>query len=169
MAKKVKKRVSNGISSLSGNKEVKEGHKHAHVGESSAPLEQKTIEGKSKKAEATTQGKSQEGAKLSSSPTAPLIITVSRHEYPALKSVIGSSAFYTVDGRELRNLLDMALAFEEMSEDTFRHHVGNGYNHFSNWLNDCFHLEHLAESIKSSDRKEAHTKVLRHLLHEVLK
>jgi hypothetical protein len=163
--KKTKKRASNGISSLHGNKGAKEDQK-----EHAKPMETKPAPSK-KEASAKKIEQPILAAPLSreQKQPAPLVITVKRHEYPALKSVLGSHAFYTQDGRELRNLLDMAHAFEEMAEDTFRHHVGDGYNHFSNWLNDCFQLSDLAESIKSSTKAEAHTKVIRHLLHEVLK
>lgn len=179
--KTAKKRTSNGISTLHGNKRMKgfgkehssEKNQSSHTNPPNPASSNNssingTLEPKvAKVSKNSPVNKSKE--KKQENQGAPLVIMVSRHEYPALKSVFGNSAFYTADGRELRNLLDMALAFEEMSEDTFRHHVGVGYNHFSNWLKDCFQLEHLAESIKSSDRKEAHTKVLRHLLHEVLK
>jgi len=153
--KKVKKRVSNGISQFHGNKHLKEGSKSASKARAS---EQKLSE----KQKGVTEAKQQASA-------APLVITVTRHHHPALKSMFGSHAFYTADGRELRNLLDLAHAFEEMTEDTFRHHVGEAHNHFSNWLKDCFQLEQLAESIKSSTKMDAHAKVLKHVLHELLK
>jgi hypothetical protein len=140
--KKVKKRVSNGISSFQGNKEAKESQKIA------AP---------------------KASVKTAEPTPAPLVITVTRHHYPALKSMLGSHAFMTADGRELRNLLDLGYALEEMAEDTFRHHASDAHNHFSNWLKDCFELDHLAQSIKGLTKEQAHAKVLRHMLHEMLK
>ena len=164
--KKIKKRVSNGISQLNGNKEAKESPKLP-------VLEQKTVSSRQKP---TEKKKWEEIGQKEASKTpntaatiAPLVITITRHHYPALKSMMGSHAFVSADGRDLRNLLDLAYAFEEMSEETFRHHVGEAHNHFSNWLKDCFELESLSDSIKSAKKEEAHTKVIQYLLSEIMK
>src|SRR3989338_8752141 len=117
-AKKIKKRVSNGISQFHGNKQVKEGSKSAPQ-QKAAAVEQKTA-GKQEKQQ-PEQKKATE-AKQQAAAESPLVITVTRHHYPALKSVVGHHAFIAADGRELRNLLDLVHALEEMAEDTFRHH-----------------------------------------------
>jgi hypothetical protein len=99
--------------------------------------------------------------------SAPLVMTITRS--PGMVSVEGHLAFKTADNRELHNLLELAEALESMAEDAFHHHVTEQYNHFSNWLKECLKEEKLAEAIRHSTQKEAHTKVLRHVLHELLK
>ncbi len=167
--KKIKKRVSNGISQFHGNKPIKDGSKLQALKKPEPQKQQPAEKKEAQEAQQLGQKKESSEHNPQSAPVAPLVITITRHHYPALKSVLGTQAFMAADGRELRNLLDLATALEEMAEDTFRHHASETHNHFSNWLKDCFELEDLASSIKGAAKQEAHAKVLKNMLSELLK
>ncbi len=53
-----------------------------------------------------------------------------------LGNVPGEHVFWCCDGRTLRNLGDLADALNDMSEESYRHHVMGGHNDFSSWVRD---------------------------------
>ncbi len=52
--------------------------------------------------------------------------------------------FWCQDGRVLQNLQDLAAALKEMSDETFRYHLNESKNDFSNWVRDVIGDEKLA-------------------------
>ena len=73
--------------------------------------------------------------------------------------------FYLADGKKLKNLMQLTAAFEDMTEDVFRHHVNDMKNDFSNWINDVFKDEELAKDIKDiKDRTDAEIRMLKHFV-----
>lgn len=63
--------------------------------------------------------------------------------------------FWVRDGSVLKNMEEMFRAIELMDEETFRHHVSEERNDFSNWLRDIHREEELAERLQRTlDRGE---------------
>lgn len=87
----------------------------------------------------------------------------------ALRSVHGTLTFKLADGRELRNLVDLAAALEEMADDVFFHHANLEKNDFSSWLKDVFELEGLADAIRTASKPEMREKLYKHLMEEVMR
>lgn len=78
--------------------------------------------------------------------------------------------FVLNDGKKLKDVFELVDALGEMHEDIFRHHVTEMRNDFSNWIQDVFDEESLAEQIrKVEDRFETERKLMRHLIQELKK
>lgn len=73
--------------------------------------------------------------------------------------------FVLADGKKLKSLYDLANALGKMTEDTFKHHVTEARNDFSNWINDVFKDEELAKDIQDiKDRTDAELRLLKHFV-----
>lgn len=73
--------------------------------------------------------------------------------------------FKLIDGSEIKNILELADAFDRMSDDAFYFHVNDNGNHFSCWVRDVFDDKELADEIeKINNKMEAQIKVLRHII-----
>ncbi|MBU2607857.1 MAG: hypothetical protein KKF26_00910 [Chloroflexi bacterium] len=53
-----------------------------------------------------------------------------------LGDVSQEKQFWCHDGRYVKNLQEMEVALEQMTEETFRHHVNETKSDFSNWVRD---------------------------------
>lgn len=42
--------------------------------------------------------------------------------------------FHTIDGRTLKNLIELAMYLKACEIESFKHHVSREHNHFSNWV-----------------------------------
>ncbi len=81
----------------------------------------------------------------------------------------GEHHFVVADGKKLKNIIELADAFETMSEEVFRHHVNEARNDFSNWVRDIFYDHSLADDISRARNKvDAQVAVLRRLVKELL-
>ncbi len=58
--------------------------------------------------------------------------------------------FWSQDGRTLKNLQELAAALKEMSDETFRYHLNEAKNDFSNWVRDVVGDEKLAGDLWNS-------------------
>jgi len=68
--------------------------------------------------------------------------------------------FYCIDGRVVKNLLELELALKEMSEETFCYHSNETKSDFSNWVKDVIGDEKLSRDLqKSAGRTRAVKKV----------
>ncbi len=73
-----------------------------------------------------------------------------------LQDVPEDKCFWCVDGRVFRNIRDLAVALKEMSDETFRYHVNEVKNDFSNWIKDVIGDSTLAKTLLGvRDRKKA--------------
>ena len=54
----------------------------------------------------------------------------------SLRDVAQDKVFWCRDGRLLKNLDELAAALQEMSDETYHHHVTGEKNDFSNWVWD---------------------------------
>jgi len=61
-----------------------------------------------------------------------------------------SEATYTFkleNGEEIRTINELREKLKQMDDATFRHYVGDDYNHFAKWIREGLHKEELAEKI----------------------
>jgi hypothetical protein len=65
-----------------------------------------------------------------------------------LRDVPRDKVFLFHDGRTAKNLAELAAALSEIPEETFRHHVTEDKNDFSNWLRDVIGDVPLANQLK---------------------
>lgn len=56
-------------------------------------------------------------------------------------------AFVLNDGRKLKNLNELVLALQDMSENIFSHHVNENKNDFANWIRDVIKEQELANAV----------------------
>lgn len=62
--------------------------------------------------------------------------------------------FFTKDGKVLKNLADLKEELKVMSPEVFSHHVNDQRNDFSNWVNDVFGHERLANKIANAKTRD---------------
>ncbi|MBW3012138.1 hypothetical protein KY311_03055 [Candidatus Woesearchaeota archaeon] len=62
--------------------------------------------------------------------------------------------FYTKDGAVVKSLVELARTIELMDDSTFRHHVADGRNDFSSWIQDIVKDSSLANDIQNLKSKE---------------
>ena len=74
--------------------------------------------------------------------------------------VHGKKRFKLADERSIASLDELAQAIPEMPDDVFFAHVGEGYNHFADWIEGVFELEKLAETIRKTTDKELTASIL---------
>jgi len=73
-----------------------------------------------------------------------------------LSDVAGEKIFQSHDGRDFRNLEELAGGLRDMTEQSFSHHVSEQNNDFSNWIRDVIDDSTLAKNLtKASDRVQA--------------
>lgn len=76
-----------------------------------------------------------------------------KREINPVNDVLPHHVFNLLDGRQLKNLYDLAEALETMSEDVYSHHANQEKNDFSNWLKHCTNEEELSEEIRNAVNK----------------
>jgi hypothetical protein len=73
-----------------------------------------------------------------------------------LSRVPSAKVFRLNDGKDLRNLEELAVALSDMNEQVFSHHVTEQKNDFSNWIKDVIGDSTLAKNLtKASERAQA--------------
>jgi len=75
-----------------------------------------------------------------------------------LNDVPQGKAFWCYDGREFRNLAELAAALTDMSQETYRHHVSGSNNDFSNWVRDVVGDATLANQLAKATSRTAAAK-----------
>lgn len=73
----------------------------------------------------------------------------------AVVDVAPEKAFWVRDGQVLKNLKDLAVALEKMSEATFKYHVTKEKNDFTKWVKDVFGDEKLAKELSTAKTAKA--------------
>jgi len=80
-------------------------------------------------------------------------------------SVPHDTKFWLTDGRVVKNLYELSRAFEEMSEETYKHHTQENKNDFGNWAYDVFGEQRLGKRLNLATTKEqSQIAVLKHLV-----
>lgn len=70
-----------------------------------------------------------------------------------LSDVSPEKRFWCHDGRYLKNLSELEAALEQMTEETFHHHLNEAKNDFSNWARDVIGDDKLARDLRKSANK----------------
>ncbi len=74
--------------------------------------------------------------------------------------------FQLYGGEVIHNVPELEEALEKMDDTTFRHHVNQERNDFSNWIQDCFGDRMLAEELRKREDKREMIEVLKKRLKE---
>ena len=81
------------------------------------------------------------------------------------KDIKPENYFILRDGGLLKDIKELALSIEHMSDEEFEHHVNDFKNDFSSWAKDIFNELELAEELaKTTDKKDTQIIVLRHVV-----
>ncbi|TRZ93231.1 MAG: hypothetical protein D4R82_05450 [Dehalococcoidia bacterium] len=73
-----------------------------------------------------------------------------------LGNVEQEKQFWCHDGHYLKNLQELEAALEQMTEETFRHHVNETKSDFSNWVRDVIGDDKLSRDLqKNTTRAQA--------------
>lgn len=73
--------------------------------------------------------------------------------------------FLLCNGTRLKNINELALTLDSISEEDFSAHVNEEKNDFGNWVRDVFKEETLANELQqASDRKEFQIALLKHVV-----
>lgn len=72
-----------------------------------------------------------------------------------LADVPADKVFWLYDGRVLKNLDELAAALEDMSEETYNHHVTGEKNDFCNWVRDVIGDTTLASNLQKAASRNA--------------
>jgi tRNA(Glu) U13 pseudouridine synthase TruD len=71
-----------------------------------------------------------------------------------LEDVPEDKRFLCQDGRELKNLQDLAVALREMTDETFGAHVNQSKNDFANWIRDVVGDEGLSKALQETKNRD---------------
>ena len=71
-----------------------------------------------------------------------------------LGNVSQEKQFWCHDGRYLKNLQELEVALEQMTEETFRYHSNEAKSDFSNWVRDVIGDEKLSRDLQKSATRE---------------
>ena len=73
--------------------------------------------------------------------------------------------FYLEDGGVFKNIKELALRLDEVSDEVFRSHVNESKNDFANWVEHVFKEKELAEKLRGIlDKKDFQIELLKHLV-----
>ena len=81
-------------------------------------------------------------------------------EEEKLEDVHPEEIFMTGAGHEIKNLKQLLKVLNEISEDSFNHHVNEKKNDFANWVRDVFENKELASELSKEKTKEGIINVL---------
>ena len=65
------------------------------------------------------------------------------------------NSFKTQNLEHIVSLKHLADVLKDMRDDVYNYHVGDGYNHFADWIRDVFGDTKLAHDIFDKERKKA--------------
>jgi len=85
------------------------------------------------------------------------IVKISKEEANRrLGDVPDEKCFWCNDGKLIKNPGELEKALNDMSDETFRYHSGEGRNDFSNWIRDVVGDDKLARDLsKAKSRIQA--------------
>ena len=86
-----------------------------------------------------------------------------------LSDVAPEQCFWVNNGAILKNLDELADSLQQISDETYSHHVNKEKNDFSRWINDIIGDQQLANELISSKNKESAVKKIRNRLNSLKK
>ena len=84
-----------------------------------------------------------------------------------LSSVRPEKSFWINNGPIVNNIRNLPKALEQVSEDTFTHHVNGEKNDFYNWITEVIGDQKLARRIKAVRSKQDFIKELKNRISEL--
>jgi len=79
------------------------------------------------------------------------IVRISKEEASRrLGDVPDEKRFWCHDGKLIKNLGELEKALNDMSDETFHYHLGEGRNDFSNWIRDVVGDDKLAKDLSKA-------------------
>ncbi len=81
-----------------------------------------------------------------------------------LSEVPADEIFWCNDGRELKNLGELAAYLPEMAEEVYQRHVSGVNNDFSNWIRDVIGDVTLANELKKAGSRAAAGRLVKNRL-----
>jgi hypothetical protein len=94
-------------------------------------------------------------------------LTKSQRRRKIMKSSPEESKFILNDGTgtSIRNLIELAVAMEQMKHEVYANHVNEQKNDFSNWVRDVLEDRILAANLQEAKNKtDAQITILKHLV-----
>jgi hypothetical protein len=82
------------------------------------------------------------------------------NELKLYKNVSPEEYFYLHNGVVIKNLHELIDALEVMDEETFKHHVNDNRNDFSNWVKEVIKDINIAEKLNKAKTKNEMIKIL---------
>ncbi len=79
-------------------------------------------------------------------------------------TVPGELAFWTIDGRALHSLLELADALRVMEGRVYRYHADKDHQDFAAWVGTVFQKKAVAKELKSATTPKAAEKIIRSAL-----
>lgn len=79
-------------------------------------------------------------------------------------SVPGELAFWTIDGKALHSLLELAEALRVMEGRVYRYHADKDHQDFAAWVGSVFQKKAAAKELKSATTPKAAEKIIRSAL-----
>lgn len=88
---------------------------------------------------------------------------------PKIKKTIPAEKYFKLsNGKIIKDLKELALAFETMPYDVFNHHANHERNDFSKWVNDIFLEKTLATDLNlTHNSKDAEIVVLKFIVNKL--
>lgn len=62
--------------------------------------------------------------------------------------------FLVCDGRVLKNIKELQIALQEISDETYSYHANEEKNDFANWTNDILQDPNLAQKLRNARSKQ---------------
>jgi hypothetical protein len=85
---------------------------------------------------------------------------------PSMSAIMvpGELAFWTIDGKALHSLAELADALKVMEGRVYRYHADKDHQDFAAWVGTVFHYKAEAKLLRSATTAKAAEKIIRTLL-----
>ncbi len=85
-----------------------------------------------------------------------------------IKNVSADNFFFLCDGRVVKNVRELVYLLDDISDETFYHHVTADRNDFAAWISDVVKDYELGEKVgKEKDRLHMQLAICRHLIKKI--
>jgi hypothetical protein len=85
-------------------------------------------------------------------------------ESKVLRKVRPEHTFQAIDGKKIRSIIELACELDNMSHETYKHHVKDDRNDFSKWIKECIGDLELSDKLLGLKRKDdAQLHILKHI------
>ncbi|NQU78476.1 hypothetical protein HQ545_01780 [Candidatus Woesearchaeota archaeon] len=90
-----------------------------------------------------------------------------RDENNKLREILPEQHFILNDGTKIKNIEELAILMDRISDEDFSFHVQEDKNDFSNWIRDVFKNPEMAEELEQiKDQRETQIFLLKNSLYE---